>query len=320
MNKPAVSIIIPVFGVEKYIERCARSLFEQTFDKIEFIFVDDCTEDLSIDVLKRVLDDYPQRKDSVKIIHHELNKGLPQTRRTGMLAASGDYIINFDSDDWVDTSLIQQMYLKAVEEKADIVICDMCLTNGQSERNVKGCYSVEKKELIKDLCTYKYIWSTCNKLIKRNLIDENCVFPKCNNGEDMAFTIPLVLKAERFSYVTGPKYYYYYNENSMTKVVGEEVIIKKQKMLLQNVEIVIDAFTKAGLNDEYRNIIDVVKFGAKKTIWSLVKKRKYFEIWKKTYKEINARILFNKNISLKEKGAFVLTYLRLYPRKNKGNG
>ena len=98
---PKVSVIVPVYGVEKYIERCARSLFEQTLDDMEFIFVDDCTKDESIEVLKRVIDLYPVRKDQVKIIHHAVNKGLSRARETGVNAATGDYIGHCDSDDWV---------------------------------------------------------------------------------------------------------------------------------------------------------------------------------------------------------------------------
>ena len=81
---PKVSVIIPVYGVEKYIERCARSLFEQTLEDMEFIFVNDCTKDNSIDILLRVIDEYPKRKSQVHILNHEFNKGLPVARQTGI--------------------------------------------------------------------------------------------------------------------------------------------------------------------------------------------------------------------------------------------
>lgn len=71
MEIKKVSILVPVYGVEKYIERCARSLFEQTYDNIEYIFVDDCTKDRSIEILQKVLEDYPNRKNQVKILNHE---------------------------------------------------------------------------------------------------------------------------------------------------------------------------------------------------------------------------------------------------------
>ena len=125
---PKVSVIVPVYGVEKYIERCDRSLFEQTLEDIEFIFVDDCTPDKSIEILKNVLEDYPLRKKQVLIISHEKNMGLPIARQSGLKVASGDYIIHCDSDDWVDTTMYEKMYNKAIEDGSDVVVCDSLLS------------------------------------------------------------------------------------------------------------------------------------------------------------------------------------------------
>lgn len=111
---PKVSVIIPVYGVEKYIERCARSLFEQTLVDMEFIFVNDSTKDNSIDILLKVINEYPQRKNQIKILHHEVNKGLPAARQTGIKVAKGDYIAHCDSDDWVTSNAYQEMYETAL--------------------------------------------------------------------------------------------------------------------------------------------------------------------------------------------------------------
>jgi len=117
---PKVSVIIPVYGVEKYIERCIRSLFEQTLDDIEYIFVDDCTPDNSISILRKVLSEYPNREKQVKILHHEKNKGLAQARQTGLKIASGEYIAHCDSDDWVDKDLYKIAHNKAKSESLDV--------------------------------------------------------------------------------------------------------------------------------------------------------------------------------------------------------
>ena len=84
---PKVSIIVPVYNVSKFIERCARSLFEQTFESIEYIFVNDCTPDDSITKLNKIIIDYPQRSKSIRIIEHETNRGLAAARNSGLLAA-----------------------------------------------------------------------------------------------------------------------------------------------------------------------------------------------------------------------------------------
>ncbi|MBR2373031.1 MAG: glycosyltransferase [Lentisphaeria bacterium] len=100
MTQPCISIIIPVYGVEEYIDRCARSLFEQTMKEgIEFVFVNDCTEDQSIDILEKILMEYPHRQNQIKIINHEINRGLGETRNTGLINAQGAYVWFVDSDD-----------------------------------------------------------------------------------------------------------------------------------------------------------------------------------------------------------------------------
>ena len=119
-----VSVCIPVYGVEKYIEKCARSLFEQTMtDGIEFIFVNDCTPDKSIEILEKVLNEYPARRNQTRIIHHEKNSGPIAARNTAIKSAVGNYIICCDADDWVDLNLYKTMYEKAVETGADVVLC-----------------------------------------------------------------------------------------------------------------------------------------------------------------------------------------------------
>ena len=98
---PKVSVIVPVYGVAQYIEKCARSLFEQTLEDIEYIFVDDCTQDNSIEILHNIIKDYPHRQQQTRIIHHETNKGLPIARKTGIENATGKYISVAFYDLWI---------------------------------------------------------------------------------------------------------------------------------------------------------------------------------------------------------------------------
>ena len=94
MNKnPLVSVIVPIYGVEPYIEKCARSLFEQSLENMEFIFVNDCTPDKSVEILRQVIEDYPRRYLQIQIIEHEENRGLAMARNSGLLIAKGEYII-----------------------------------------------------------------------------------------------------------------------------------------------------------------------------------------------------------------------------------
>ena len=111
MNIPKVSVIVLIYKVEKYIERCARSLFCQTMQDIEYVFVNDCTPDCSIQILQSVIDEYPQRKSDIKIISHEKNMGSGVARNTGLEVADGEYIIYCDGDDWVDPDMYEKLYI-----------------------------------------------------------------------------------------------------------------------------------------------------------------------------------------------------------------
>ena len=122
---PKVSVIITIYNREKYIEDCARSLFEQTLDDVEFIFVDDASTDNSVMILRELLKNYPKRRSMTKIICLEKNGGRAFARQTGIDNVTGEYVIHVDSDDWVDLDMLEKLYEKAKETYADIVGCNV---------------------------------------------------------------------------------------------------------------------------------------------------------------------------------------------------
>ena len=119
-----VSICTPIYGVEKYIERCARSLFEQTYPNIEYVFINDCTPDGSIEILKKLICYYPNRKDSIKIISHEYNKGLAAARNTAIANSTGDFVIHVDGDDSIDIHTVEKLVNHQIAHNSDIVCFD----------------------------------------------------------------------------------------------------------------------------------------------------------------------------------------------------
>ena len=129
-----VSVIIPVFNVRNFIERCARSHFEQTLEDIEYIFVDDASPDDSVDILKACIERYPERKEQVRILVHEQNQGLPAARNTGLAVATGEYVFHCDSDDFVEKDMLEEMYGAAKEKDADMVYCNFYLSFEKNER------------------------------------------------------------------------------------------------------------------------------------------------------------------------------------------
>ncbi|WP_288317946.1 glycosyltransferase family 2 protein [Xylanibacter caecicola] len=116
-----VSLLVPVYGVEQYVARCAESLFGQTYNDLEYVFVDDCTPDNSIGVIKSVLERFPERRDSVKIIRHEVNRGLGAARATALAASTGDCVMHVDSDDYMPVGAVEALCRRMEETGADVV-------------------------------------------------------------------------------------------------------------------------------------------------------------------------------------------------------
>lgn len=312
---PKVSVVIPVYGVEKYIERCARSLFEQTLDDIEYIFVDDCTPDNSISILRKVLSEYPNREKQVKILRHEKNKGLVQARQTGLKIASGEYIAHCDSDDWVDVHMYEEMYNKAIDEDADVVVCDYVVTNDTSIiKTINACHAKSAKQLIENCLFQRDPWSLWNKLFNRKVY-YNIEYPKGAMGEDMATTIQLLWNCKTLSYINKPYYQYFYNSESITKVCTRDSCISKFNQLSCNTTIVMNFIKNKKLDDEYKDALVVYKNFIRSVLYPIVYDKQYYNIWNNMFLGLNKKVLLSKYISAAEKVRVFLTMVHLYPRK-----
>lgn len=212
---PLVSIIIPIYGVEKYIERCVRSCLSQTYQNIEFIFVNDCTQDHSIDILQQVILDYPLRK--VILINKEYNEGLPQARKTGYLASHGEYIIHFDSDDWVEPNCIEQMMNIIIKMDVDIVLADYYIDSVDHTEIKQIPRFLNSEEGLNLLLSAKLHSGVWNKLVHRRLY-KGIIFPKENMHEDLVINTQIFINANSFAFINKPFYHYNQsNVNSLTQ-------------------------------------------------------------------------------------------------------
>ena len=217
-----VSVIVPVYGVERYIERCVRSLLSQTLEEVEFIFVDDATPDKSMEIVDCVACEFPER--NVRILRHETNRGLPASRNTGMNVAEGEYIFHCDSDDFMEANMLENMYCKARETNSDIVWCDIFLNYNNKERYLKQpCYQTPAQALTGILAgVMKYnVW---NKLVRRSLYETSGIrFPEgFGMGEDMTI-IKLMSIAESVSYIPIAFYHYVkYNNNAFSNTYSDQ--------------------------------------------------------------------------------------------------
>lgn len=224
---PKVSIIVPVYGAEKYIERCARSLFEQTLDDIEFIFVDDCTPDRSIDILKVVIEKFrlrfAEKKYVVRIERMPMNSGQGAVRRHGIQLATGDYITFCDSDDFMPEDAVESLYNLAVESDADIVSGDMewLYDDGTTKRSyISLPYGSDRESVYRALLSKEYSHTLCSKLFKNSLLQEHEYITLMNhtNGEDGMLFYQVLQYANKVVHKNAVVYRYYQNSQSSTHV------------------------------------------------------------------------------------------------------
>ena len=218
-----VSILVPVYNVESYIEVCLHSLFEQTYNNIEYIFVDDCGTDSSISILYDVLEKYPIRKDKVKVIRHDRNRGLAAARNTALEAASGDYVIHVDSDDYLELDAIEKTVKIAKKENSDMVIFDMNLVYTNVTVSFSANASTNRLEYLHRILRRDCAVCVCGGLYRRSLYMDNGIraIEGLNYGEDYVTKPRLVYYANRISYLPEALYNYVQcNESSYTKNVN----------------------------------------------------------------------------------------------------
>lgn len=219
---PKVTVIIPVYKAAKDIERCCKSLFGQTLESIEYIFVDDCTPDNSVEIIMHTLVDYPERKPFVKVLHQEKNSGVSSCRQLGLHNATGEFIIHCDSDDWPETNMYEMLYNVAIIEKAELVSCDYFV---EYVSHTSLVVFPDQYVSRPSFCIYPVEGAVWNKLISRKLINR-CgaeFFQGINLGEDYGFVTPCRVMSKKNAVVHQPLYHYnQLNQNSITHNYSKE--------------------------------------------------------------------------------------------------
>ncbi|WP_417124327.1 glycosyltransferase family 2 protein, partial [Phocaeicola sp.] len=199
-NAPKISVLIPVYNVENYVERCITSVLNQTMQEgVEVIIVNDCTPDRSMEIIRETLCVHLKKNGmTVRIVEHKINRGLAAVRNTAMNYATGDYIIHIDSDDYIEPDLLEEMYSKAVEMDADIVIADHWDEYRDCSIYVKSSVDDNGDMIYSQLIRGKstYLW---DKLIKRSLYLANHIVWQegMDWKEDFKTTIPLCFFARK---------------------------------------------------------------------------------------------------------------------------
>ncbi len=241
MENPQISVIVPVYKAENYLHKCVDSLLAQTFTNFEIILVDDGSPDRS----GEICDEYAKKDSRIKVIHKE-NGGVSSARQCGIDNARGEYTIHADPDDWVENNMLEELYRKAKEDDADMVICDFYIENENKTTYIKQKpISLNYKAMICEL--FQQLHGSCwNKLIRRTCyVDNDVKFPlDFSYCEDLIFNIRLIKNDIKIAYLPLAFYHYEQNVNVNSLVMNRSVETNIKLFQLFHAELPSDIFHK----------------------------------------------------------------------------
>ena len=294
MEAKLVSYIIPVYNVSAYIERCAKSLFTQTYGDIEFIFINDCSTDDSEVKLRKVIELFPNVQCRVKIISNKTNLGSATTRNIGLSNATGDYVMFADSDDWISMDYVESMVRQIDSGSYDIVYCDYFESYNNHDNRISQAYGQDNIECIRAMLGRGMHGSTCNKIYRRSfLLKTKQRFVKgADLFEDVSWNIRLFACTTKISYIPKAFYHYVqYNSNSIIKsMASSEKKWDRAMQRIENVRVACDYLIALGF---------VEKLGKEMREWKLMAKNdliddkddSYLQSWINTFPEADAAII-----------------------------
>lgn len=229
-----ISVIIPIYNTEKYLERCLDSVIGQTLEDIEII----CVDDGSTDSCPQILESYAVKDSRIKLIHKE-NNGLVSARKTGVTAASGEYVGYVDSDDWIEPDMYEILYRNAHNNRADLVSCGYFLEGGYTTEHTdtveEGLYAGERMKFLRDNTIYRLDKketglraSLCNKLFAREIIQRiQCQIPdNLAIAEDKMCLLTYILECDSVVVLNKVYYHYMINNQSMVHSSNTDFLLK----------------------------------------------------------------------------------------------
>lgn len=285
-----VSILVPLYNVEKYVRRCVESLFSQTYYNIEYVFVNDCTPDKSMEIIDDCINKYGIR-DKCKIISHQQNQGICASRNDCLANASGDYFLFVDSDDYIDCDMVELLVDAAIRNNADISGCGYIEEYDDHSVEIPQKYTNDYNEMLKAITVLKLKGVMWKLLIKRSIVVDNHIrfMPEKNMVDDYLFCCQVFYYSHRFTGVDKCMYHYiqfnpnnysqrtFYNINHQAEAIREAERFYKEK----------------GVYDIVKKELHIRKFIAKKPLLmdkKCIDVKKWREIFPETndaWKELN---------------------------------
>lgn len=301
MKNELISVIVPIYNMEKYLKKCVDSILNQTYSNLEIILVDDGSTDSST----KICDEYIKVDSRIKVFHKE-NGGLSDAKNFGLSKANGKYVAFVDSDDWIETNMYEDMYYKLKETESNIVICGRFIDYEDGKReewyNKNEITMNREQSLIYLNSFYNFDMSSCDKLYEKSLFD-NIKFPYGKKCEDAYTTYLLFDKSDKITYI--PKCFYHYFQRSGSISRNEKINMD----YIYAAEKQLEFFTK-----EYSHLIYIAETNyvfSVKSIFQVSVERKLhltseFNFKRKEIKKYYKSILNNKYITMKKKITYIL--------------
>lgn len=278
-----VSILVPFYNVEKYVGRCVESLFTQTYQNVEFIFVNDCSPDRSINVINEYIEKH-HVADKCKIISHTKNQGICASRNDLLDSATGEYILFIDSDDYIDSDMVELLVEAAVRDNADISGCGYIEEYDDRSVEMPQVYTNDYVQMLKAITVLTLKGVMWKLLIRKSILDDNNIrfMPEKNMVDDYLFCCQVFYYSHRFTGVDRCMYHYiqfnpnnysqrtFYNINHQAEAIRETEKFYKEK----------------GVYDLVKKELYIRKFIAKK---ALLMDKKCIDVkkWREIFPESN---------------------------------
>ena len=299
---PKVSVIVPVYNVEKYLERCINSLVNQTLQDIEIILVDDGSTDSSKIIIEKYLN---LHREKIKYYYKE-NGGLSSARNYGIPYAKGEYIAFLDSDDYIEPTMYEEMYNVAKKENSDMVECDFIWEYPDKQKYDCGQIYNSKKEALEKARVVAW-----NKLIKRDILEkEKIEFPFGLRYEDVEFFYKLVPSLNKISFVKSYFIHYVQRDNSIVNTQNS-----KTMDIFKVLDNVIEYYKKNNYYEEYKDQLEytytrLLLCSSLKRMCKIDNKEERKKAFEETWNNLNTKFPDWKKNKLLKKKSFKNIYMR----------
>ncbi|MDR2886358.1 MAG: glycosyltransferase [Rikenellaceae bacterium] len=290
-KSPLVSVLMPVYNGEAFVEKALAAVLGQTLRDMELVVVDDGSTDGSMEIVRRMAAQYPDR--AVRIIAHERNRGAAAARNTALETAAGEYILFSDSDDWMEPGMCTTLLDAARTQDADVTMCDSWSEYPAGAKKVSSAFALRTGETYADLVLRWQIAPTLwNKLIRSDIIKQTRItFSEGNDiAEDFYFCAQLFYFAGKVARVPEALYHYRVDDSSLMGRARRDPA--KMAQVITNMELTERFYASQPDAARYARSIMFSKLFAKKPL-AITLRRDYDELWLATFRETDPYICRN---------------------------